>query len=345
MDKVKILIVDDSAFMRKSLEIILRDEPDFEIVGKAKDGKEAVELNRKLRPDIITMDIEMPVMDGLKALEIIMKEQPTSVLMVSSLTSEGADATIKALNLGAVDFIPKGMSFVNMDILKIKDEIISKIKQISRSKRFKFLGSKPKTTPTAQVLKQPVGNFRAVSIGISTGGPLSLKEVIPNLSENLRVPVFIVQHMPPKFTFSLAQRLDSVSKVTVKEAEDGEEVRKGYVYIAPGGKHMTVVKNGIERIRISDQPEDTIFRPSVDVTLGSLVDVYGGRMISAIMTGMGHDGLEGVKKLKSVGGYSIAQDEATSVIYGMPRAVVENGVADAILPLKKIPEFINKLVG
>jgi two-component system chemotaxis response regulator CheB len=346
MDKIKILIVDDSAFMRKSLEIILKDETDFEIVGKASNGLEAVELNNKLRPDIITLDIEMPVMDGLTALKKIMEQRPTSVIMVSSLTSEGAEATIKALSLGAVDFIPKGMSFVNMDIVKIKSDLIKKIKQIAIKSRFGSFHDKKKKIVRHKIFNQPNGKiFKAVSIGISTGGPLSLKEVIPNLSGNLRTPVFIVQHMPPKFTFSLAKRLDEASRVRVKEAENDEEVQNGVVYIAPGGKHMTVINNGELRIKISDSPANTIFKPSVDVTLSSLVDAYGDKLISTIMTGMGHDGTEGVKKLKKIGGYSIAQDEATSVIYGMPKSIVDNGIADAILPLKEIPEFINKLVG
>ncbi len=345
-DKIKILIVDDSAFMRKSLEIILKDEVDFEIVGKAKNGLEAVELNNKLRPDIITLDIEMPVMDGLTALQKIMVQRPTAVIMVSSLTSEGAEATIKALSLGAVDFIPKGMSFVNVDIKKIKGDLVKKIKQIAVKSRLSVFNANRNEVAHSKIFKEPVNkNFRAVSIGISTGGPLSLKEVIPHISENLKTPVFIVQHMPPKFTFSLAQRLDNASRVKVKEAENDEPVENGVVYIAPGGKHMTLKNNGQLRIKISDFPNNTIFRPSVDVMLSSLVDVYGDKLISTIMTGMGHDGTEGVKKLKRIGGYSIAQDESTSVIYGMPKSIVDNGIADAILPLKEIPEFINKLVG
>ncbi len=345
-NKIKILIVDDSAFMRKSLEIILKHEPDFEIVGAAVNGLQAVEMNRQLKPDIITLDIEMPVMDGITALKKIMRERPTSVIMVSSLTTEGAEATVTALSLGAVDFIPKGKSFVSMDITKIKDELIKKIKQIAIKSRLRISTGSDKKIVGRRVINPPLlKDFKAVSIGISTGGPLSLKEVIPRFSENLKVPVFIVQHMPPKFTFSLAQRLDSISNVKVKEAENGEEIQKGVVYIAPGGKHMTISRNGIFKIKISDFPQDTIFKPSVDVTLNSIVDAYGSKVLSAILTGMGHDGTEAVKRLKEVGGYSIAQDEETSVIYGMPKSIVDNGIADAILPLKEIPDFINKLVG
>ncbi len=347
MERIKILIVDDSAFMRKSLEIMLKEEPTFEIVGKANNGLQAVELNKKLSPDIITLDIEMPVMDGLTALEKIMKEKPTSVLMVSSLTTDGAEATLKALELGAVDFIPKGMSYVNMNITKVKQDLHTKIKSIVRRQRLKRLASRSRGTAAQSrtFVKEPVHkNFRAVAIGISTGGPLSLQKVIPVLRGDLHVPVFIVQHMPPKFTFSLAQRLNSLSKINVKEAEDGETVQPGMVYIAPGGKHMTLQKNSPLKIRLSDYPKDTLHKPSVDVMVSSLVETFGRDLFCTIMTGMGHDGLEGVKKLKQVGGYCVAQDEASSVIYGMPKAIVDNNLADAILPLEKIPEFINKVV-
>jgi len=347
MEKIKILIVDDSAFMRKSLEIMLKEEPTFEIVGKARNGLEAVELNKKLSPDIITMDIEMPVLNGLKALEEIMKEKPTAVLMVSSLTTDGAEATLKALELGAVDFIPKGMSYVNMNITKVKEDLKTKIKAIVRRQRLKRLAHRSGRSAVKSriYVKEPAHkNFRAVAIGISTGGPLSLQKVIPLLRSDLSVPVFIVQHMPPKFTLSLAQRLNSLSKITVKEAEDGEVVQNGVVYIAPGGKHMTLQKNSPLKIRLSNYPSDTLHKPSVDVMVSSLVDTFGKDLFCTIMTGMGHDGLEGVKKLKKIGGYCVAQDEASSVIYGMPKAIVDNNLADAILPLDKIPEYINKVV-
>ncbi len=347
MEKIKILIVDDSAFMRKSLELMLKEEPSFEIIGKARNGLEAVEMNRKFSPDIITMDIEMPVMDGLTALEKIMKEKPTPVLMVSSLTTDGAEATLKALELGAVDFIPKGMSYVNMNITRVKEDLKSKIKTIvsrHRLKRLAHRGDRQKV-PSKTFIREPIRkNFKAVAIGISTGGPLSLQKVIPTLRADLKVPVFIVQHMPPKFTFSLAQRLNSLSKINVKEAEDGETVQPGMVYIAPGGKHMTLQKNSPLKIKLSDYPKETLHKPSVDVMVSSLVDTYGRDLFCTIMTGMGHDGLEGVKKLKQAGGYCVAQDESTSVIYGMPKAIVDNELADAILPLEKIPEYINKII-
>ena len=343
-DKVKILIVDDSAFMRKSIEIMLSEEPDFEIIGKARDGQEAVDLVPKLRPDVITMDIEMPKMDGLSAVRKIMAKNPTPIIMVSSLTTEGAEATMKALEYGAVDFIPKEMSFVNVNITAIKADLINKIKAIVHQRRLKRLAGRrgvPQKTNVSAPLRSKVN---AVAIGISTGGPLSLQKIVPELENKVRSPIFIVQHMPPNFTKSLAQRLDKLCKLPVKEAEDGDKVENGHIYIAPGGKHMKVVANGVgAKIKITNSPENTIHKPSVDVMLDSLADYYKRNLLCVIMTGMGKDGLNGVQKAKNYGAYCVAQDESSSVIYGMPRAIVENSLADKILPLKRIPEFINEV--
>lgn len=354
---IKILIVDDSAFMRKSLQILLTGDPEIEIIGTAKDGKEGYELAKKFRPDIITLDIEMPVMDGLTALEKIMKDCPTSVIMVSSLTTEGADATLRAMELGAVDFIPKEMSFVNVNIASIKQDLIRKIKTISSQsklnatiKRLRTLTGKKDdagaTSITASKLPPKIG-YQAVALGISTGGPLSLQKVIPKISAlKLKCPMFIVQHMPPKFTKSLSDRLNDLSEVNVKEAENNEIVKGGTVYIAPGGFHM-VVKTGLNSqpvISISDKPDGYLHKPSVDVMMESVVDMYGKKALGIIMTGMGKDGLEGIKKLKAVGGYAIAQDESTCVVYGMPKAIVDNKLADSIIPLEKMSDAINSVM-
>ncbi len=353
MGNIKALIVDDSAFMRKSLSIMLTSDADIEIVGTAKNGLEGFELAKKLRPDIITLDIEMPVMDGLTALKKIMAECPTSVIMVSSLTTEGAEATIQALEYGAVDFIPKEMSFVSVNIVNIREELIKKIKAIvkqkslrSRLQKLQTTKEPAKTTLSKPSLSVPKIGYKAVGIGISTGGPLSLQKVIPLLDPKANVPFFIVQHMPPKFTKSLADRLNSLSPISVKEAENDEPVKKGWVYLAPGGYHMTVYKNSKnqEVINISEKPSDTLHRPSVDVMMKSLVNVYGKYTLGVIMTGMGKDGFEAIKDLKALGGYCIAQDEESCVVYGMPKAVVDAGYADAIVPLEKIYETINKAI-
>mgnify|MGYP000044182410 CR=1 FL=1 len=353
-NKISVLIIDDSAFMRKSISIMLESDPDIKVVGTARNGLEGLDLVKSLKPDVVTLDIEMPVMDGLTALKKIMAESPTPVIMVSSLTTEGAEATLKALELGAVDFIPKELSYVNINITKIKEDLISKVKEIAKQKKLKerlnrlksisqFARPERTYSPQNQI---PAIGYKAIAIGISTGGPLSLQKILPLLSEKIQIPVFIVQHMPPKFTKSLADRLNSMSKLNVKEAENGEKIENGTVYIAPGGYHMTVKKNGsaVSLINISEEPSYTLHRPSVDVMMNSVINVYGKYTLGVIMTGMGKDGFEAIKNLKSLGGYAIAQDEPTCVVYGMPKAIVDAGFADNVLPLEKIPEIINKVV-
>lgn len=352
--KISVLIIDDSAFMRKSLSIMLESDPDIKVVGTARNGLEGLDLVKSLKPDVATLDIEMPVMDGLTALKKIMAECPTSVIMVSSLTTEGAEATLKALEIGAVDFIPKELSYVNINITKIKEDLISKVKEIAKQKKIKerlnrlrSLSQFSKRETVHHIQNQiPALGYKAVAIGVSTGGPLSLQKILPILSEKIQIPIFIVQHMPPKFTKSLADRLNSMSKLNVKEAENGERIENGTVYIAPGGFHMTVKKNGLvaSQINISEEPSYTLHRPSVDVMMNSVISTYGKYTLGIIMTGMGKDGFEAIKNLKSMGGFAIAQDEPTCVVYGMPKAIVDAGYADNILPLEKIPEIINKVV-
>lgn len=354
-DKIAVLIIDDSAFMRKSLSIMLESDPGIGVVGTAKNGLEGVELAAKLKPDVITLDVEMPVMDGLTALKRIMAESPTSVIMISSITTEGAQATLKALELGAVDFIPKEMSYVSVNISKIKEDLISKVKEIARTKllkarldRIKAISPTPVTRPrvTSFLRDLPKTGYKAIALGISTGGPFTLQKVLPLISEKVQVPIFIVQHMPPKFTKSLADRLNGTCKLEVKEAEHGEPVKTGYIYIAPGGFHMKLRGSSMNSptIEITPEPSNTLHRPSVDVMMDSVINVYGKYTLGVIMTGMGKDGYEAVKRLKSIGGYSIAQDEESCVVYGMPKAIVDGGLADVVLPAEKIPEMINKVV-
>jgi two-component system chemotaxis response regulator CheB len=345
--KISVVIIDDSAFMRKSLSIMLESDESIEIVATARDGLEGYNTVKKLRPDLVTLDIEMPKMDGLTALKKIMADCPTSVLMVSSLTTEGAESTLKALELGAVDFIPKELSFVNVNIINIKEDLIKKVKAIVNQKRsqerlsrLKNISAKPRITAKNQGSNIPDGDYRAIALGISTGGPLSLQKVIPQISSNINVPIFIVQHMPPRFTKSLAERLNNMSSITVKEAEHGEEIRKGVAYIAPGGMHMIIKKNNI---LISDSPANTLHKPSVDVMMHSVIDVFNKKTLGIIMTGMGKDGLEAMKRLKQINGTCIAQDERSSVVYGMPKAVIDEGIADSVLSLEEIPLKINKV--
>ncbi len=353
-NKIRVVVIDDSAFMRKSLSIMLESDPDIEVVGTARDGEEGYELVKTAKPDIATLDIEMPKMDGLTSLKLIMKNCPTPVIMVSSLTTEGAEATIKAMEYGALDFIPKEQSFVNVNIIKIKEELIKKVREIVLQRRtseklrrlrtIRSSSSGELVTPKVSYgTNLPRMIYRSIGLGISTGGPMSLQKVIPRIKGNINVPMFIVQHMPPKFTKSLADRLDGMSELSVKEAENGELAEKNVVYIAPGGYHMTVKKDsvGTQKIVISEEPSTTLHRPSVDVMLNSVIDCYGKQTLGIIMTGMGKDGLEGITKLKNLGGVCMAQDEESCIVYGMPKAIVDHNFADAVVPLERIADKIN----
>lgn len=353
-NKIKVLVVDDSAFMRKALTFMLESAGDIEVVATAKDGLEGYDLIKKIKPDIVTLDFEMPRMNGLETLEKIMTDCHVPVLMVSSFTTEGAEVTIKALSLGAVDFLPKESSPLSIGIMKIKDELIEKVRSIyqqtSIATRLKRISSiivsekKRQKKVTRDKVWSPNFEVKAILIGISTGGPLSLQKVIPHLYAHLPVPVIVVQHMPPMFTYSLAERLNKLSEVTVKEASDSDVLEPAKVYFAPGGKHLFVNQtSGKVTIKISETPDNTLYKPCVDVSLNSMIDVYGKSVLPIIMTGMGRDGLEAVRRLKQLGGFAIAQDQESSVVYGMPRAIVDNDLADLVLPLDKIAFQINNI--
>lgn len=337
---------------------MLESDPEIKVIGTARDGKEGVDLVKKLRPDVVTLDIEMPGMNGLDALKIIMKENPLPVLMFSSLTTEGADATMEAFNLGAVDFVPKDMSYVNINITNKKTELIEKIKTIGRSAtlRLRFRKFGASTLPPVKVPASSKGSvtrtvtmparrdFKAMVLGISTGGPFALIQTIPKLPESFPLGIAIVQHMPPKFTRSLADRINGLSHLHVKEAEEGDLLEQGVVLLAPGGKHMTFRKQGVNVVvRISDEPSTTLYRPAADIMMNSASEVIGSPLLGVIMTGMGKDGLEALKTIKRKGGYVVAQNEKSCVVYGMPKAVVEEGIADAVLPLDEIPSMVYQL--
>jgi two-component system chemotaxis response regulator CheB len=347
--KIRVLIVDDSAFMRKALENMLTGEADIEIVGFGSNGEQAIEMAKRLKPDVMTLDVEMPQMDGISALQRIMKEAPLPVIMVSSLTQEGADTTLRALELGAVDFIPKEKSYGSIGILKITNEIRSKIRRFGRDKSIihrAVFRPRPAGTGTATAAgAQPAHKTsnisthkKIVALGTSTGGPQSLQRVIPLLPENLGVPILIVQHMPPNFTQSLATRLNTLSKVTVVEAQGGEHVQANYVYIAKGGKQMVIRRGGI--IELKEADPQLLHNPSVDVMTQSVAEVYGRDALGVIMTGMGNDGAKGLAEMRQKGGFIISQDEESSIVYGMPRAVVTAGTADEIVTLDKIASRI-----
>lgn len=356
MAKIRLLIVDDSAFMRKAIENMVKKDPEIEIVGQGRNGLEAIDMVKRLKPDVMTLDIEMPRMDGLTALEKIMAENPLPVIMVSSLTTEGADSTLKALDLGAVDFIPKDKSFASFGVMKIEDQLIAKIKDFAKRKTFfrRPLFTRPQTrpavhresplphvTPAAKPAPKITSKKKLVIIGTSTGGPQSLQKVIPMLPGDLGVPILVVQHMPPNFTKSLAQRLDSLSKLTVLEAQGKEKLEPNHVYIAKGGTHLKLKRMGAHLYTdVTTEPSNTLHIPSVDVTAASVAENAGRDALGVIMTGMGSDGMKGLQLLKLKGGNVLAQDEASCIVYGMPRAVVDAGLQDEIVPLTELYQRI-----
>ncbi|AEH51012.1 protein-glutamate methylesterase/protein-glutamine glutaminase [Pseudothermotoga thermarum] len=342
--KARIVIVDDSAFMRMVLKDIIDSQPDMQVVGFAKDGLEALEVIAEKKPDLVTLDVEMPRMNGIETLKQIMAKFPTRVIMVSSLTEEGADITLTALSLGAVDFVTKPAGSTSLSFRTVADELIQKIRaalQIPISK----LTSKPTVAKVSLKIKQPILGQKAVVIGSSTGGPKSLDQIIPALPKDFPAPIFVVQHMPPVFTKSLAMRLNSISELNVKEAEDGEIVKAGFVYVAPGDWHMGVkVVNRDVKIFLDKSDKINNVRPAVDFTLNYVAEIYKSNTIAVILTGMGRDGQKGAFKVKYYSGKVIAEDETTCAVFGMPKAVIEEGYADFVLPAYKIAEKLVELV-
>lgn len=363
---MRVLIVDDSAFMRKVLSDMVT-ELGFDVAGTAKNGREAIDMVSLMKPDVVTLDIEMPIMNGLDALSIIMKEHPTPVVMLSTLTMDGAEETLKALELGAVDFMTKPTSIFkvqtkeNLAELKFKLEaaanssVTAKLKMLSRMPKLK---KQPRMEPSKDVkdalkdmrltgrLVGELNRFKKlVAIGTSTGGPMALQEVISHLPAQLNAAVVVVQHMPAKFTKSLADRLDSLSDVSVKEAEHGEMLKRGTVYIAPGDKHMLVVRQfGGFMIELSDSEKINSHRPSVDLMMNSVAELGDIPTVGVIMTGMGNDGTIGLTRMKQEGAYVISQDESTCVVFGMPGSAIKAGVVDKVAKLENIAGEIKKAV-
>jgi two-component system chemotaxis response regulator CheB len=342
---IRTLIVDDSAFMRMAIRSMLASSLDIKIVGDACNGKEAVEKAKTLHPDIIIMDVNMPVMDGLTAVKTIMNTDPVPIIMFSTLTTEGSKEALEALHLGAIDFTAKSES--HHDVNKAEAELIDKIKNIhgSNPNILRLLNMRKFKGEVVRGKWKCTGDF-GILIGSSTGGPSSLEQVVTRLPGDLPAPVFVVQHMPEGgFCRQLAERLNFLSELEIKEARNNEKVKSGVVYIAPGGYHMTVRKAlDIVRIKlIKGQPVHAVM-PAVDVTAESMLDVYGKNIVASILTGMGCDGASGLKKIRDAGGSTIACSEDTCVIFGMPRAAIEAGAIDVVKPIFEIPEeIVNKL--
>jgi two-component system, chemotaxis family, protein-glutamate methylesterase/glutaminase len=370
LDKVRVLIVDDSAVMRKIIASALQKDAAIEVVGFAANGLQAIEAIKTLSPDVMTLDVEMPEMDGLTALREIRKTNKyLPIIMFSTLTHDGAQAAVTALTAGASDYVGKpatSAGSIDGAFKVLETELIPKI--IGLAKRVKLRqareansldGKSPSPAPIPMVssveapfkpkpieassgqLVIPVKPVQAVCIGVSTGGPMALMQVFSQISTPLGVPIFIVQHMPPSFTALLAARLSAAGVITVKEAREGEVAVAGAAYIAPGGFHMTLEKSGTKTIiHLNTEPPENSCRPAVDVLFRAAAEVYGGGVLAVMLTGMGYDGLKGSQVIAAKGGQIIAQDEATSVVWGMPGAVVQAGLANVVLPIEKMSEEI-----
>jgi two-component system, chemotaxis family, protein-glutamate methylesterase/glutaminase len=340
--RLRVLIVDDSLFMRAAIKKIVESDPRLEVAGMAKDGAEAVDLAAALAPDVITMDFNMPRMDGASAVRAIMQKRPTPVVMLSAHTKEGARETFEALSAGAVDFLTKPGGEVSADFHRIGPALIERIMTASSSVPRTFTA--PQTTgkrASGRFATWPPTGPRVAVIGVSTGGPSALSQVIPALPGTMPFALIIVQHMPAQFTATLAERLNSMSEIDVREARDGDRPRQGMALVAPGDKQLEVADGGV--LRITDGPEVNGCRPSVDVTMKGAARVFGRRAIGLIMTGMGKDGAEGMQAIKEAGGRTLAQDKDTCVIYGMPRAAVELGCVDEIVSLGEIPDKLQRI--
>ncbi|MDI3543370.1 MAG: two-component system, chemotaxis family, protein-glutamate methylesterase/glutaminase [Candidatus Atribacteria bacterium] len=342
MKKIKVMVVDDSSFMRKIVSDLLNSDPGIEVITTARDGLDAWEQLRNIDPDVILLDVEMPRLDGLALLGKIFAERPRRVVMLSALTQEGSEITIQALERGALDFISKPSGSISLDIEKKREEIITKVKLASTVP----LSQVEKFSSQGKMIKKPLvrekeGEIcpRLVFVAASTGGPKVLYNLISELSPLKTSGILIVQHMPAGFTKSLAERLNNSASLPIKEADSGDKLVINRGLLAPGGKHL-LVEEGKE-VSLSDDPPVKGLKPCADITLLSAIKAFEGRdILAVVMTGMGKDALEGCRVLKKKGGTVIAQDESTSLIFGMPRAVIEEGLADKVLPLPDIPSAI-----
>jgi two-component system, chemotaxis family, protein-glutamate methylesterase/glutaminase len=342
---MRVLVTDDSAFMRRAVSTMLKSDPDIEVVGVAHNGKEAVDLAKKLKPDVITLDIEMPVMDGLTALRHIMRTVPTQVLMLSSLTTEGSTASLQALKLGAADVLAKDQSQFSMNMSKLQEKLVKIVKALAQSNPHRPGAGAVKAAASVLVPAFRSTQFDLVCIGSSTGGPPVLETILGALPGNFKPPVVVAQHMPEIFTRSMAERLGKMCALGVVHVENREPIEPGNIYLARGGRHMHVQKlsSGKLEAKISDEPASAIYRPSVDALLSSAAKATGARTLGIVLTGIGADGLEGGKELHAAGGTLLAQNQETCVVYGMPKSVAEAGITAASLAPTDIAKSLSGL--
>ncbi len=349
----RVLVVDDSAFMRYVISKELSADPGITVVGMARDGLDALQKIVQLKPDVVTMDLEMPRMDGLTALEKIMREMPVPVILLSSWTQEGAAVTIRGLELGAADFVPKPSAVQATASDSVWHQLIAKVKGAAALDGRRLGGRSRPASPRIQEVPKPLAQpmaasraaakaERVVVIGTSTGGPRALFEVVPRLPAGLPAGVLLVQHMPPGFTRSLAGRLNDVSQLSVREAADGDLIQTGQVLLAPGDFHLTVRRGG--RVALEKSPPVHGVRPSVDITMEAAASVFGAATVGVVLTGMGVDGTSGALAIRRAGGLVMAEDEATCVVYGMPRSVFEAGAANRVVRLEAMADAIVEAV-
>ncbi len=342
-EKIRVLIVDDSVVIRRLVTHALEQDPWLEVAGTASNGRFALSRIAQLRPDVVTLDVEMPEMNGLEALRHLKRSGlQTKVIMFSTLTERGAAVTLEALSLGAADYVNKASNDGDLDksLERLRRELIPKIKQFFRFPAESLKSPAPVLAPRTRILKP-----QAVAIGVSTGGPAALDQLIPRLRADFPLPVLIVQHMPPTFTRLLAERLDSASRLRVQEAREDALIEPGHVWIAPGDYHMrTVLRGGQVRIALDQSAPRNSCRPAADALFESLAKTYGGAVLTVVLTGMGSDGRTGAALLRSLGASVLAQDEESSVVWGMPGAVVQAGLADAVVPLSSIAQEIERRI-
>jgi len=344
--KIRLLVVDDSAFVRKALVRVFTGHPAIEVIDVAGDGEAAISLVKRLRPDVLTLDVRMPVLDGLSALERIMTECPVPVIMLSSLTDKGGEHTLRALELGAVDYVDKSSIGGSMDITSLAGELTAKIQTAARIDIVKLQGRSTgprETVPLPAERLKKGGRNRLLLIGSSTGGPQALRLVLGRIPADYPCPILVVQHMTPGFIASLCERLDGKCAIRVKQAADGEKLVPGTAYLGPAGLHLKVGRDGADMVAsLVPAPHDAIHRPSVDVLFESAAAACGTGCVAVVLTGMGRDGAAGAEAIKRAGGRVFVESEDTAIVYGMPKAVAEAVKVDGVLPLYDIADEIIK---
>lgn len=344
--KIRVLVVDDSAFVRRAIIRMFEQSTEILIIDVASDGEMALDLVKKLRPDVVTLDVQMPVLDGLQALERIMNECPVPVIMLSSLTGKGGDKTLKALELGAVDFIDKSSAGGSMDISGLARELTAKIKiaariDLKKLKTVEISGYVAKAVP----LTTRLTDTEIVMIGTSTGGPPALQAILTKVPANFPCPILVVQHMSVGFTAPLAERLDRLCPLRVKEAQDGDKLEAGTVYIAPAGKHLKVCRRSGKLLALLDNfPDNVLHKPSVDVLFSSVAGVSGRKCLAFVLTGMGRDGAVGAQDIKEAGGRVVVESEETAIVFGMPKAVMEAVKVDRSAPLYRVADLMLEMI-